>query len=386
MTHAECQDLLLDLAYGELDAARAAEVEEHLAGCADCRREKALLDEARTAAAPLRELEAPPPALDEPILAAAKAQAQLDHDGDIGEVIEVQGEVKPLGVEAARIDALAKPPVRHEARRPRWALRVALGGSVAGAAALALVLSTSLQSRREAEQAARAAAEKDFEIRVQAPQQASPAPQKAPEVPQQAPEARHDAEQEKVAERAVQAPAQVVPAATPPRQKRPAPSGTVARETAAKKEASAPTADTAGPAAPHEDEAPAASGAASPPARAAQQEMRGVAAPPPAAARVAPVENASDLERAARDARHAGEYLRAASLYRQASSARRAGAPSDGAWDLAHAVECLAAVGQFDDARKLRAELSQLYPSEATALAAAGRALRSADVVSSPAK
>ena len=33
MTHTESQDLLLDLAYGDLDAARAAEVESHLSGC-----------------------------------------------------------------------------------------------------------------------------------------------------------------------------------------------------------------------------------------------------------------------------------------------------------------------------------------------------------------
>src|SRR3989475_7566341 len=57
MTHAESQDLLLDLAYGELDAARAAEVESHLSGCAECRKEKAALDEARRMAAHFRELE-----------------------------------------------------------------------------------------------------------------------------------------------------------------------------------------------------------------------------------------------------------------------------------------------------------------------------------------
>ena len=44
MNCAESQDLLLDLAYGELEPARAAEVEAHVAACAPCRAEKAQID------------------------------------------------------------------------------------------------------------------------------------------------------------------------------------------------------------------------------------------------------------------------------------------------------------------------------------------------------
>ena len=99
MTHAEFQDLLLDLACGELDAARAAEVESHLAVCPECRAEKEALDQARRMTAPLREAEEPPGGFDDRILEAARAQAQLDHEGNVGQVIEVSGNqvvVKPL--------------------------------------------------------------------------------------------------------------------------------------------------------------------------------------------------------------------------------------------------------------------------------------------------
>ena len=168
MTHAESQDLLLDLAYGELDAARAAEVESHLSGCAECRKEKAALDEARRMAAPLRELEEPSPAFDEPILRAARAQAQLEHDGNIGQVIEVTGTVRPMGLDAARVDAHGPVKARPiERRRPRWAVRAALGGSVAAAAALALVVGNTLETRKNAEKAAAAARTGEFEIHVQ---------------------------------------------------------------------------------------------------------------------------------------------------------------------------------------------------------------------------
>jgi len=81
MNCAESQDLLLDLAYGELPPARAAEVQAHMLDCASCRVEKAQLDDARKAAAPLRDLEEPPAGFDEPILRAARAEAGMQADG-----------------------------------------------------------------------------------------------------------------------------------------------------------------------------------------------------------------------------------------------------------------------------------------------------------------
>ena len=167
MTHAESQDLLLDLAYGELDAVRAAEVEQHLSSCPECRKEKAALEEARRMAAPVRELEQPSAGFDERILRAARAQAQLEHDGNVGQVIEVTGSVRPLGVDVARIDAHGPVKARSAERpRPRWMVRTAVAGSVAAAAALALVVGNTLETRRNAERVA-AAHSSDFEIRVQ---------------------------------------------------------------------------------------------------------------------------------------------------------------------------------------------------------------------------
>ena len=86
---------------------------------------------------------------------------------------------------------------------------------------------------------------------------------------------------------------------------------------------------------------------------------------------------ASRYESSAQQARHAGNYLLAADLYRRAADARRQEKDlGSAAWNLAHAVECLSAAGRFDDARQVRDELGRTYPSEATALSAARRALR----------
>src|SRR4051794_38970049 len=164
MTHAETQDLLIDLAFGELDPARAAEVESHLAGCAECARERAALDDARRVSAPLRALEEPSAGFDAPIMEAARAEARMTH-GDVGQVIEVQGTVRPLQVEAARIDAHAKI-ARSEKRRPRWMMRAALGGSVAAAAALALVVSTSLQKSEAVLREKALASDSEYAIRI----------------------------------------------------------------------------------------------------------------------------------------------------------------------------------------------------------------------------
>jgi len=411
MTHVESQDLLLELAYGELDAQRAAEVASHVEGCAECRKEKAALDEMRRMAAPLRDLEEPPPGFDDRILAAARAQAQLDHEGNVGQVIEVTGSVRPLGVEAARIDAhgpVKARPTRRE--RPRWIVRAALGGSVAAAAALALVVSNTLETRRNL---AKSNAARGDEYAIRVPTTADsldsalrdaeakrdkdlPEMQKL-ETPPAAPPAA-GAEKRKAAELRVQP------------QKSPKKAGTSGgRIEGAGGDALGKVASKDIPASPRESDA--ARGAArvptgSPslgaraPAPAAPESTRAqssrerevssvvsegtrnkqqgaVAAAPPAEAPPA----ASGVEASAQQARHAGNYTLAASLYRNAAELRQGENDAGGAaWNLAHAVECLSAVGQFDEARRVRDELARLYPSEATALSAARRALREVDL------
>jgi hypothetical protein len=84
----------------------------------------------------------------------------------------------------------------------------------------------------------------------------------------------------------------------------------------------------------------------------------------------------STLEARAQQDRHSGNYRRAAALYRQAAALRRDADPSAAAWDLAHAVECLAAEGQFEEANKVRAELTGQFPSQNEPQVAARRALR----------
>ncbi|HYY51995.1 MAG TPA: zf-HC2 domain-containing protein [Myxococcales bacterium] len=429
MTHAESQDLLLDLAYGELDPPRAAEVERHLSSCPECRKEKAALDEARRMAAPVRELEEPPPGFDERILRAARAQAQLEHDGNVGQVIEVTGTVRPLGVDVARIDAHAPVKARSpERRRPRWVVRTAVAGSVAAAAALALVVGNTLETRRMAERAA-AARTSDFEIRVQ------------PAAPQAVDSALRDAEAKQdnkgvpakeLESPPVAAPSKEktqVPVALPALRKRALPgvrmqgSGGDAAESRAKaaadarKEPSRPVEDrfvvggrvastgnlaqeklsesppASPPSAPAS--APAPAPAPAPPSRAAEPPPAGVAVaarqdmPRPMAAAKAPIASsaaeaslgASAMEANAQQARHAANYLVAASLYREAAAIRQRGNDlGSAAWNLAHAIECLSAAGQFDEARRVRDELVRLYPSETSALAAAARALREVDV------
>ena len=144
MTCAESQELLLDLAYGELPPARAAEVEAHVQGCAACRVEKQQLEDARRMAAPLRETEEPSAAFDGPILRAARAEAGMQAEGTPGPVVEVSASVKPLGLQAARLDPHARMKGTKGQARPRWGFRVAVMGSIAAAAGLALVVTSSL--------------------------------------------------------------------------------------------------------------------------------------------------------------------------------------------------------------------------------------------------
>jgi len=405
MTHAESQELLIDLAYGELDAERAAEVATHVEGCADCREEKAAIEEARRIAAPLRELEEPSAGFDERILASARAQAQLEHDGNVGQVIEVTGTVRPLGMDAAHIDAHG--PVRArptERQRPRWLMRAALGGSVAAAAALALVVSTTLETRRNRE---RVAAVRSDEYKIQV----------GPAAPQALDSALRDADSKREREQAGSKKLEVAPplqlpaepqqkdkAAQPrpkaPRQQaagsgariegaggevasRPSPPAAAAKSVAPPPEAHAPMAKNSPQAAPvasapEVDRLTEISGTRS---RAMKTAPASPAVPAPAGvAASAGMLAAGGVEASAQQARHAGDYVLAASLYRQAADLRRRDNDlSAAAWDLAHAVECLSAVAQFDEARAVRDELARAYPSETGALSAARRALREVD-------
>src|SRR5437763_1910919 len=144
MNCAESQDLLLDLAYGELEPARAAEVEAHVAACAPCRAEKAQIDLSRRLAAPLRELEEPSANFDEPIVRAAGAEAGMQADGTPGPVVEVAATVKPLGLQAARLDPHAQMKGLKGRPAPRWGRRAAAAASIAAAAGLAVVVTSSL--------------------------------------------------------------------------------------------------------------------------------------------------------------------------------------------------------------------------------------------------
>ena len=121
MTHLEAKELLLDLAFGELLPARALQVEQHVAGCAECQGERAQLASTRRMASPLAELEEPPAGFDDRILAAARAEASLRADGTPGAVSEVPGSVRPAGIEAAMVNPHAPVRTARPAARPRRA-------------------------------------------------------------------------------------------------------------------------------------------------------------------------------------------------------------------------------------------------------------------------
>jgi hypothetical protein len=102
---------------------------------------------------------------------------------------------------------------------------------------------------------------------------------------------------------------------------------------------------------------------------------------PPAGAATAgqfvPPRTADQLEDEASAARRRGEYARAGSLYRDASALRKASEPARAAWNLAHAVECLAAGGLIAEAIATRKELLGSFPDQSGPRAAADSALRS---------
>jgi len=413
MNCAESQDLLLDLAYGELPPARAAEVQEHVLGCASCRAEKEQLDDARKAAAPLRDLEEPPAGFDEPILRAARAEAGMQADGTPGPVVEISATVKPLGLQAARLDPHARMRDGGGRPRPRWWRRAAVVGSIAAAAGLAVVVTSSVTSRAPPP----AAREEVAPIQVRAPgapvpssvdraispggERAAPPERKnaltgqptEPE-PAPAPTAKKDADahraKAKLARRdaegtAAQEDDRAIAGAVEQLQKEAAPPAKApANDALARRSRAA-----AAPPANAESETAGGTVASQSPRQQISElsSKRDVAPAPPAAAPRSPVPaagvlaagpaNPDQLEDQASAARRRGEYVRAASLYRQASAQRRQADPGRAAWDMAHAVECLAAGGQVDDAISARKELLRTFPDHAGPRAAADSALRS---------
>lgn len=91
----------------------------------------------------------------------------------------------------------------------------------------------------------------------------------------------------------------------------------------------------------------------------------------------APSADAGEVEQRAASARRGGAYAAAGVLYREAAALRAAQGDAEGAgWDLAHAVECFAAAGDFAQARAARRELQR--SGSASARGAADRALRTA--------
>lgn len=355
MNHAGSQELLLDLVYGELEPERAADVLAHAEGCEACRRELEQLGATLRLVAPLREPEQPSARLDARVMAAAHAEAALQSDGLVGQVIEASAKVETAGVQAGRIDASATVRA-SSARKPRWGLRAAMAGSAAAVLAMLFVAVQSKQTpppRYAAEEYAvrigRPVAEALPEGKI-AGERPAPPPAAAPTEPQLAaiPKARHrevGAGGEVSASREV-AGAQPAAAASPAQAAAPP-------QAAPRVEAPAEVLDAAKPAA----EAKAAKAAFAPQSR-----------PEPAPA----------LESRAQEERRAANYAVAAALYRQAAAQRKGagGDDSTAAWDLAHAVECLAAAGQLDAARSVRAELGTAYPAESGAFSAARRALR----------
>ncbi len=515
VTCVECQDLLLDLAYGELDPVRAAEVEAHVAGCESCARERRQIASTRMLFAPLLRREDPSAAMDETILKAARdeatrlgaaaAAAQPRQSAAAGpRVVEVAGSI---GMPEAAAPFDVRAPVRvapaAKAARPRWALRFALGGSVAAAAALVLV-ATNLTRPLEAPGGAQESKVRAINIRAPEPEGApptSPAPAAA------APSTNTLAKDSGATREAGKSIDRTVAAARETAERRPEQQGektkAAAKPSAAvhKKAAldlregsaahvdfaddslrmapAAPPPRAAAAAAPTPAAAPPAPKEAEPPQQAVAQAERAerdapglAAAAPGAPARrdrsqpAPPPEplgalgssaggavgagqagglNASEsvgvsrgggngqeaaniaaqLESRARTLRLGGSYSEAATLYKQAASLHQRAAeggappvpvtnqaPADGAsqvrrdaqsqaagpakglsgsdlksgsaaalaaaWDLAHAIECLAADARIDEARAVYDDLLTSYPGATGPHSAAQRALRTA--------
>jgi hypothetical protein len=402
MTCAECQDLLLELSYGELDAARAAEVEEHARSCVECAAALAELSRTRTLVGAVSEIEEPPASLDARILEAARTEAVILGDGTQGPVISADVRVQPLAVEAAQIDPRANVKVPARRERRRWALRAALAGSVATAAGLAVAISTRAPTRvaprtdeseyrievRTADEAHRAAAASAAADEAHRAAAASAAADEAHRAGAASAAAQKKPDRAEPAQQPSPAPA---PTATPPAPSTPAKAPQSApsappsdlREAAGRPSVSSPPAK---PAAEPQAEAPQKMLAQSDDQlwkrsrrMASDKAATGASAASGALSESQPAADPAGLEVRAEATRRQGAFGGAAALYQEASRARAAsGDAAAASWDLAHAVECLAAAGRFAEARAGRAELRSLYPDAQGALAATDRALRTA--------
>jgi hypothetical protein len=402
MTGEHVQDLLLDLAYGELPAERVAEVEAHLASCDACRAERDDLQRTRALLEPLRALEEPRPGFDDRILLSARAEAGLQADGTPGPTIEVKGSVKPLGLQAGRLDPLAggvRVARKETSRRSVWRKRAVVGASIAGAASVALIVGTSLRERavdRTAEVAALEVHAPSVDVSMPPPpiRTSLAAREDAPTAPQGSGGDLGEVPVAVPARRSAQEPGRTAPPVHPQGQ-------SVARS---KTSAPQPT-----PMAPGHDATAAAPVPAPPPPaaeaskanRSDSRQAEAKTAPPAASesdgfAAVAggtvsaagpsqsprpdsALKEKPDpdrLEESAGEARRSGQYARAAELHQLAAGARRsANDSSRAAWDLAHAVECLAAASKITEAGGVRAEILRSYPSEEGPRHAADRAL-----------
>jgi hypothetical protein len=465
MTDEHVHELLLDLAYGELSEGRAAEVADHLASCEACRKERDRLQRTRELVAPLRALEEPGPSFDQRIVDAARAEAGLQADGTPGPTIEVSGSVKPLGLQAARVDPLSRD-VRvartGPSRRAVWFKRGIVGASIAAGAGVALIVATSVQQKaqlrsaevsalkirapevppepssdiaRQPRQAAArgsggdlaketgsasrpatasdASAERERGLAQAAPSQepgtaalpkrepkstAPAAPAKVPpaEVPAQTSPPSASRDQLALKKRSAGDRYSAGPGtASKPELKTidekaavgaaakdvsPPPGGVTARRKAepkAAEERSLGTSPTAGGAVGGTVSAPAAGVPAMVPTRRPADDKPAATALRSASGKVSPADTDPDhLEQLAGNARRSGSYPRASELYRLAAGLRGSkGDASHAAWDLAHAVECLAAASRLDEAGTVRTELLRSYPSEDGPRRAADRAL-----------
>ncbi len=402
MTCSECQDLLLDLAYGELPPERATEVEAHAASCGACQLERALLESTRGNVAPLREVEEPPEGFDAPIMAAARAEASLLSDGLPGAVIDAVASSRPLGVAPARIDTGATVVPLAPPRKNRRALLLAFAGSLAAAAVIALVVSNGNSGRRT-----EPASEAEYQIHVRTPadlekeaaqraQQQSEQRQSNQQPARTIPQPPPPPEEEKgaVHELSRRAPAAPPPEQKPTEQRSRAKTNRVAKEEHAGDQLLAERYQGSGgdgfekpspaPASRSRDALVLAKEAPPSPAPRSLAEAptpsAAVSAAPPAPPPPVPVA-AEFVEQEAAAARLAGDYPRAAELFRRAAQTRidsKSKNQNTTAWDLAHAVQCLASAGSFDEGRKVRSYLARLFPGEEGPIAAASRALQHA--------
>jgi hypothetical protein len=223
MTHLDAREKLLDLAYGELSRREAAEVEAHLAGCAECRAERDRIAATRAAMRRL-EPEVPPAAGERILLAAARQAADRQRERSGVMVPRWVWRVSFTTVLVAVVGAVTLQIVGMRERTVREELRGAPERAAPRAeapAAQAPALPAPVPAKPEEAKVARSAERPAASARKEAPPAAAPeAPQTmakrdgekarpataaAPAVAEQAPEAERSLAQAraKVADRAV---------------------------------------------------------------------------------------------------------------------------------------------------------------------------------------